>query len=46
MCVISTKQYPLFEKDVIRFDPKAFIIVQDVHEVRGYGFTFEDEDLQ
>ena len=28
------------------FDPKAFIIVQDVHEVRGYGFTFEDEDLQ
>lgn len=46
MCVISTKQYPLFEKDVMRFDPKAFIIVQDVHEVRGYGFTFEDEDLQ
>lgn len=45
MCVISTKQYPLFEKDVMSFDSKAFIIVQDVHEVRGYGFTLEDDDL-
>ena len=46
MCVISTKQFPVFEKDVMNIDPKAFIIVQEVHEVRGSGFTFADEGLE
>lgn len=45
MCVISTKQYPLFERDITIIDPKAFIIVQEVHEVSGYGFTYGDEEL-
>lgn len=46
MCVIKTKQYPMFERDITIIDPKAFIVVQDVHEVRGYGFTFEDESYE
>lgn len=45
MCVITTKQYPQFEREITVLDPKAFIIVQEIHEVRGYGFTFEDEDI-
>lgn len=43
MCVISTKQYPRFEREVSVIDPEAFIIVQNVYEVRGYGFTFGDD---
>lgn len=42
MCVISTKQYPRFEREISVIDPEAFIIVQNVYEVRGYGFTYGD----
>lgn len=31
MCVIKQKQYPLLESSVLEIDPKAFIIVNDVH---------------
>jgi uncharacterized membrane-anchored protein YitT (DUF2179 family) len=39
MCVIKQKQYPLLESSVLEIDPKAFIIVNDVHQVHGAGFT-------
>ena len=39
MCVIKQKQYPLLESSVLAIDPKAFIIVNDVHQVHGAGFT-------
>lgn len=42
MCVITDRQYPKAAADVARIDPEAFIIVSDVHEVRGRGFTYED----
>lgn len=37
MCVIKQKQYPLLESSVLEIDPKAFIIVNDVHQVHGAG---------
>lgn len=42
MCVIKQKQYPLLEASVLEIDPKAFIIVNDVHQVHGAGFTYAD----
>ena len=42
MCVIKQKQYPVLEANVLEIDPKAFIIVNDVHQVHGAGFTYKD----
>ena len=39
MCVITQKQYPYLEKTILEVDPKAFIIVNDVHSVHGEGFN-------
>lgn len=39
MCVILSKRYSVLEDKVNEIDPEAFIIVTDVHEVRGQGFT-------
>lgn len=45
MVVVSKKQYPLLEHEVLKVDPNAFIIVTDTEEVHGLGFTYEDEDF-
>ena len=45
MVVVSKKQYPLLEHEVLKVDPNAFIIVTDTDEVHGLGFTYEDEDF-
>lgn len=42
MCVIADRQYARTAAAIADIDPKAFIIVNDVHEVRGSGFTYED----
>ena len=42
MCVVTSRQFPQMEMEINELDPKAFIIVTDVHEVRGSGFTYED----
>lgn len=39
MCVITQQQYPHLEKTILEVDPKAFIIVNDVHSVHGEGFN-------
>ena len=39
MCVITQKEYPNMEKLIEEIDPKAFIIVNDVHSVHGEGFS-------
>ena len=44
MVVVSRKQYPLLEHEVLRIDPNAFIIVTDTDEVHGLGFTYEEDD--
>lgn len=43
MCVINQKQYPKLEQAVLHKDPHAFIIVNDVQEVKGYGFSYEED---
>lgn len=42
MCVVSNREYGRIEAKAGKIDPKAFIIVTDVHEVRGSGFTYKD----
>lgn len=45
MVVVSKKQYPMLEHEVLKVDPNAFIIVTDTDEVHGLGFTYEEEDF-
>lgn len=40
LCVIENKQYPLFNQIIHEIDPKVFIVVQDAHEVKGNGFSY------
>lgn len=43
LCVIENDQYPKFTNLVNEIDPKAFLVVQDAHEVKGDGFTYYSE---
>lgn len=45
LCVIANRQFAKLEQDVAKIDPKAFMVITDVHEVRGSGFTFKDESF-
>ncbi len=42
MMVIMKKQFPLLDRVVSRVDPEAFVIVNDVNEVHGEGFTYAE----
>lgn len=46
MIVIPQKMYSNLEHEIMQLDPRAFIIVNSVHEVDGEGFTYELEDLK
>lgn len=39
LCVVSTREVTRLKELVYHFDRKAFVIVADVHEVLGEGFT-------
>ena len=41
MIVVYKKQYPGVDRIVKHIDPEAFVIVSDVNEVHGEGFTYE-----
>ena len=41
MCVVKTREYAKFQREIGTIDPEAFIIVNSVHEVRGMGFSYE-----
>lgn len=43
LVVVENKQYPKLNKLVNEVDDKAFLIVQDAHEVTGNGFTYYRE---
>lgn len=45
MCIISAHQYPMLEQSLKEVDPAAFIVVSDVNEIHGSGFTFADGTL-
>ena len=41
MIVVYKKQIPVVDRIVKHIDPEAFVIVSDVNEVHGEGFTYE-----
>lgn len=45
MVVVSKRQYISLNDAVTAIDPYAFMIINDVHSVRGRGFTIPDEYL-
>ena len=45
MCVIHAKQYPVLEMAINDIDPKAFMIVTDVNQVHGSGFTYREGEI-
>lgn len=44
MCVVSNSQYPLLHKMVMDIDANAFLIVSQVFEVKGEGFSYLIEE--
>ena len=44
MCIISKKQYTAIESKIMTIDPVAFLVVSDVNQVQGEGFTFLQEN--
>jgi len=43
MCVVTRLELTRLKNIVHKLDPRAFVIVHDVHEVLGEGFSFEDK---
>lgn len=42
MVVILKKQFPVVNRIITSIDPGAFVIIHDVNEVQGEGFTFHE----
>ena len=40
MTVVMKKQFPILDRIIAHVDPEAFVIVNDVNEVQGEGFTY------
>ena len=40
----NDREYPDLARIIHRYDPHAFLTVSETHDVRGLGFTWEDED--
>ena len=45
MTVVTIKQYPALIEVIHSIDASAFVIVSDINEVKGRGFTLESEYL-
>ena len=41
LVVITKNQYPALMEMVTAIDKEAFVIANDTHEVKGFGFSFE-----
>lgn len=41
MVVILKKQFPIVNRIITSIDPGAFVIIDDVNEVQGEGFTYD-----
>lgn len=39
LTVISNRELPRLNQKVMELDPKAFMVINQVNEVRGRGFT-------
>ncbi len=42
MIVIPNKQYITLQEIVYRIDPSAFVVVSEVQEVNGLGFSYDE----
>ena len=40
MIVVLKKQFPILDRVIAHVDPEAFVIISDVNEVQGEGFTY------
>ncbi|MCD7893296.1 MAG: YitT family protein [Erysipelotrichaceae bacterium] len=45
LSVVSARQYPQVNELILNIDPTAFIISNDIHSVKGRGFTLPNIDL-
>ncbi len=45
LCVVNSRQYFRLNEIVLSIDHEAFIITNEIHSVRGRGFTLEDVDI-
>ena len=43
MTVVPQKQFPVLNKVIQEVDPGAFVIISDVNEVQGEGFTYKEQ---
>jgi len=39
LTVVSKRQLVMLEQEIVKIDPEAFVVVSEVKEVVGYGFT-------
>lgn len=46
MVVIMQKQYPELNRIIQSIDPGAFVVVQDVNQIAGEGFTYNKEKIR
>ena len=46
MTVISNRELPRLNQQVLNIDEHAFMIVSKVNEVKGRGFTFKKEYIE
>ena len=46
MCVLSRRELPKMNDLVLKCDPHAFIVISEVNEVRGHGFSLGKEYLK
>ena len=42
MMVVAKKQLSALNKVILQVDPEAFVIMSDVNEVHGEGFTYKE----
>lgn len=45
-CVVGRNEITRLKKMIHRVDPYAFIVINDVHDVHGEGFSFTEEEKQ
>lgn len=46
LCVVNTREYAKINNVVLNIDPTAFIISNEIHSVKGRGFTLPNIDLE
>ena len=46
LCVMNNREYPKLNDMVLNIDPTAFIISNEIHSVKGRGFTLPNIDIE